>query len=433
MPINFLKSQYSPKAKDFLAQKPLDFPLLTLLCGSVRSGKTVNIIYKIPDYFNEIGNEYLKVFSGYSKNTVRNNVLVELIPYLENYHGAQVKFNSSSGEMDIKLWGKLYNCLVIGGGKSDSYTAIQGGTWDFWYANELPLHHYSFYNMALSRLTPQNARAVADANPESSNHWLYQERILPYKKGDADTVKVFDYRHFTLDDNWNLSETFKENQKKLYKGAFYARKILGEWVVADGLVYDTFNEEKHTCSKEVILEKIKTNEFIDYFAGIDWGWEHPTAVGIYGITKAGIYYKLDELKREHIDHTNVVKWLKDKQQEYSFYIHYINADNARPEQNIKVRDAGFMVFEDKPQSVADSIALIRQVINFDKLVICKDTCPNTLQEIRSYSYVDKNTVDLTKKNVDLDVPVKLFDDCMDEMRYALYLDLTRFHRISHWS
>ena len=93
MPIDFTKSKYSRKAKDFLSKSPLEFPLLTLLCGSVRSGKTINVIYKLPQYFAEIGNEYLKVFSGFSKNTVRNNVLIELLPDLENFHGATVKYS----------------------------------------------------------------------------------------------------------------------------------------------------------------------------------------------------------------------------------------------------------------------------------------------------------------------------------------------------
>ena len=120
MPIDWTKSKYSKKHRLFLSKKPEDMAFFTLCDGAVRSAKTLSIIYKIPQMFDFVGNEYLKVFSGYSKNTVRNNVLVELLPYLKNYHGAQVKFNSASGELDIKLWGKLYNCLVVGGGKSDS-------------------------------------------------------------------------------------------------------------------------------------------------------------------------------------------------------------------------------------------------------------------------------------------------------------------------
>ena len=244
MPIKWENSKYSEKVKKFLAKKIEDFPLLTLLDGAVRSGKTLSIIQKIPQIFDAIGNENLKVFSGYSKNTVRNNVLIELKPFIENYLSGQVKVNSASGEMEISLWGKKYNCLVIGGGDADSVSSIQGGTWDFWYANELPQHHYNFYNMALSRLTPSYAKAFADSNPESANHWLYQEKIKPYLEGDKNVRDIFEYWHFTMRDNANLSEKFIANQEKLYNGSFKTRKIDGLWAVADGLVYDTFNSEK---------------------------------------------------------------------------------------------------------------------------------------------------------------------------------------------
>ena len=87
MPIDWTKSKYSKKHRLFLSKKPEDMAFFTLCDGAVRSAKTLSIIYKIPQMFDFVGNEYLKVFSGYSKNTVRNNVLVELLPYLKNYHG----------------------------------------------------------------------------------------------------------------------------------------------------------------------------------------------------------------------------------------------------------------------------------------------------------------------------------------------------------
>lgn len=265
MPIDWTKSKYSKKHRIFLSKKPENMKFFTLCDGAARSGKTLSIIYKIPQIFQFVGNDFLKVFSGYSKGTVRTNVLSELLPYLRNYHGAVCKFNFQSGELDIKLWGKTYNCLVTGGGKSDSEAAIQGGTWDFWYANELPKHHYSFYNMAVSRLTPENARIIADSNPESPNHWLYKEKIKPYLDGDTSVRSVFDYFHFTMNDNANLSKTFIDNQKKLYKGVFEARKIKGLWVIADGLVYDTFSETKHTCLHCEILEKLIILNLLNIF------------------------------------------------------------------------------------------------------------------------------------------------------------------------
>ncbi len=423
MPIDWSKSKYSKKHRRFLSLPPEKMKFFTLCDGAIRSAKTLSIIYKIPQIFQFVGNEYLKVFSGYTKQTVRNNVLIELLPFLKNYHGANVKYNSSSGELDIRLWGKTYNCLVIGGGKSDSDATIQGGTWDFWYANELPKHHYAFYNMALSRLTPEQARALADSNPESSNHWLYKERIKPFLDNDPKIRSVFDYWHFSMEDNANLSKAFIENQKKLYSGAFEARKIKGLWVVAEGLVYDTFSEKKHTCSHSQILEKIAACEFREFFLGLDWGWNHPLCCGLYGITRDGVYYKIDELFGSKLDERDVIRWIKDRQTEYGRYFRFINADNARPEQNQKLREelGGMIVYEFKPR-IVDSIGILRGIINYDRLIVNRERCKNTLNEFSTYRYPseDESGAD------DPDLPLKADDDAMDETRYALTFYETRF-------
>lgn len=434
MPIKWENSKYSQKAKEFLAKPPEDFPLLTLLDGAVRSGKTLNIIQKIPQVFDAIGNENLKVFSGYSKNTVRNNVLIELKPFIENYLGGNCKYNSGTGELDIKLWGKNYPCLVVGGGDSDSVASIQGGTWDFWYANELPQHHYNFYNMALSRLTPAYSRAFADSNPESSNHWLYQEKILPYLEGNKDVREVFEYWHFTMKDNANLSERFIRNQERLYKGAFKARKIDGLWIIAEGLVYDTFQVGKHTISTQQMLTKIKDNDFIEYFLGIDWGWNHPTAALLLGVDKNGIYYVIDELYSSKIEAETVIEWINEKQQEYGRFFSFANCDNARPEQNDKLRkQTNLIIYEEKPK-VEDSISLIRSIINYDSLMVAEN-CTQTLNEFATYRYPSDSELAKTGNlngNAS-EVPVKLNDDCMDALRYAIFKHLTTFARNKNYS
>ena len=425
MPIKWEKSKYSEKAKRFLAKPPEDFPLLTLLDGAVRSGKTLNIIQKIPQIFDAIGNDNLKVFSGYSKSTVRNNVLIELKPFIENYLGGNCKYNASSGEMEITLWGKTYQCLVVGGGESDSSASIQGGTWDFWYANELPQHHYGFYNMALSRLTPANARAFADSNPESSNHWLYIEKIKPWLEGDKKVREVFDYWHFTMHDNANLSQTFIDNQEKLYNGPFKARKIDGLWVVAEGRVYDTFSFDKHVISHEQILAKVKNNDIAEYFLGVDWGWNHPTACLLFGVDRGGTYYLLDELYSSKIEADKVVLWILEKQKEFERFFSFANCDNARPEQNDKLRqNTNLVIYEEKPK-VEDSLALVREIINYDKLLVSQ-RCKNTLNEFSTYRYPSE--IERGVSGIDSELPLKINDDCMDALRYGLFKHITTFRK-----
>lgn len=414
MPIRWENSKYSPKVKAFLSKDPLKFPLLTLLDGAVRSGKTTCIIQKIPQIFDVIGNSNLKVFSGYSRTSVRNNVLIELVPYIEDYLGGKVKYNSTNGEMEIVLWGKTYPCLVAGGGKSDSASKIQGGTWDFWYANELPQHNYEFYNMALSRLTPANARAFADSNPESSNHWLYQEKIKPWLEDDKSVKEVFEYWHFSMSDNANLSDTFIKNQSKLYNGIFKSRKIDGLWMSPEGLVYDTFNFEKHVLPHSKIVDKIRRNEFFEFFLGIDWGWYHPSVCLLMGREKGGNYCVIDEFYAVKSDVNSVINWIDNKQKEYARFFSFANCDNARPEiNNILRQKTNLIIYEEKPR-VEDSIALVRELINYDRLTV-SDKCLNTVREFEVYRY-------------DEDSPLKINDDCMDALRYGLFKYLTTYER-----
>ncbi len=414
MPIRWENSKYSPKVKAFLSKDPLKFPLLTLLDGAVRSGKTTCIIQKIPQIFDVIGNSNLKVFSGYSRTSVRNNVLIELVPYIEDYLGGKVKYNSTNGEMEIVLWGKTYPCLVAGGGKSDSASKIQGGTWDFWYANELPQHNYEFYNMALSRLTPANARAFADSNPESSNHWLYQEKIKPWLEDDKSVKEVFEYWHFSMSDNANLSDTFIKNQSKLYNGIFKSRKIDGLWMSPEGLVYDTFNFEKHVLPHCKIVDKIRRNEFFEFFLGIDWGWYHPSVCLLMGREKGGNYCVIDEFYAVKSDVNSVINWIDNKQKEYARFFSFANCDNARPEiNNILRQKTNLIIYEEKPR-VEDSIALVRELINYDRLTV-SDKCLNTVREFEVYRY-------------DEDSPLKINDDCMDALRYGLFKYLTTYER-----
>jgi len=254
---------------------------------------------------------------------------------------------------------------------------------------------------------------------------LYEQKIKPYLENNEETKKVFDYWHFVMQDNANLSETFISNQERLYQGPFRDRKIKGLWVVAEGLVYDTFSSEKHTCSHSEILEKISNNEFYEYFLGLDWGWNHPLCCGLYGVNHKQEYYKIDELYGSKMTENDVINWIKAKQNEYQRYFRFINADNARPEQNHKLRTAldGILVYEEKPK-VADSIGIVRSIINYDRLIVNRDRCKNTINEFFTYRYPSEE--EKHSKLTDLDSPLKENDDAMDETRYALNFYETRY-------
>ncbi|MEF2833557.1 MAG: hypothetical protein U0N94_03955 [Clostridia bacterium] len=50
--------------------------------------------------------------------------------------------------------------------------------------------------------------------------------------------------------NRSLSEHIKDRYRSMYQGVFYRRYILGEWVAAEGIIYDMFNENRHVTKEK---------------------------------------------------------------------------------------------------------------------------------------------------------------------------------------
>ena len=198
--------------------------------------------------------------------------------------------------------------------------------------------------------------------------------------------------------------------------------------MADGLVYDTFNIVKHTLARDILLKKIQQNEIREFFLGIDWGWNHPTACLLLGIDKNGVYFVLDEFYSQKIEAEHVISWIEEKQKAYGRFFSFANCDNARTEQNDKLRkNTNLVIYEEKPK-VEDSIALVRALINYDKLFV-SDICKSTLNEFVTYRYSSESErvkVSSLYSGDNADLPLKMNDDCMDALRYALYKHKTTF-------
>nr|WP_244850251.1 hypothetical protein [Brevibacillus halotolerans] len=73
----------------------------------------------------------------------------------------------------------------------------------------------------------------------------------------------------------SLSEKVKERFRRMFSGIFFKRYILGLWVMAEGLVYDRFDEKLHVV-------KTLPDTFDRIFVGGDYGINNPTAFLLIG-------------------------------------------------------------------------------------------------------------------------------------------------------
>ena len=230
---------FSPKAKDFL--KTSNFRL-NILEGSVRSSKTINCTVRWVDYLIT-GPKGDLFMLGRTFATLQRNVLNDLFDIVgpENYHWK----NKQQGELEI-LGRRVY---CFGANNEDAEAKVRGATIAGAYCDEVNLYPQSVFNQLMARLSIEGAMCFCNCNPDSPYHWFYTEYIMNDQIEDKKIWK------FLMEDNLSLSESYMTALKQMYTGVWYERMILGNWVAAEGRVYDMFEPTEHMLDAEEYINR----------------------------------------------------------------------------------------------------------------------------------------------------------------------------------
>ena len=134
--------------------------------------------------------------------------------------------------------GYLFDHKILLEGANDirSESKIRGLTLQGAYCDELTQFPQDFFTMLLSRLRMSGAKLFATTNPDAPSHWLKVNYIDRAKDLNFLDVK------FLIDDNTTLPKEYVEDIKREYTGVFYDRFILGNWVLAEGIIYPMYQE-----------------------------------------------------------------------------------------------------------------------------------------------------------------------------------------------
>lgn len=332
---------------------------------------------------------------GVNRETIQRNVLQEMYRFL----GFPVP---SSKSTETKLYGR--NIYFVGAHDESSVRRIQGSTLALAYVDEAPCIPAPFWRMLLSRLSIEGAQLLASGNPEGPAHWLKKEYI--------DREHELDLIHwdFQLDDNPNLPAKYKEDLKKEYTGMWYKRYILGEWAVAHGLIYDSYDNLNE-------YEQVRHNP--NYrIMGIDYGTSNATAAVIGAITprhwpqiciEKEYYYdsvlkgrsKTDaELADDIVDFIGITP------------VSAIYVDPAAASLKIELRRRDLPVIDAK-NDVLEGIKVTSKFIAGKNIAIHK-SCRTLIEHIQTYSW-DPKAADRGE-----DKPLKVRDHICDALRYLVY-------------
>ncbi len=358
-----------------------------IICdGAVRSGKTSIMSVSFVRWAMENFNGCRFGICGKTVGSAVQNIVVPLISmsYIKQHYS--VKWKRSDKILVIKR-GKTENWFEVFGGKDESsFTLIQGRTLAGVLLDEVVLMPESFVEQALARCSVDGAKFWFSCNPGSPLHW--------FKEKWVDRVKELNalYLHFAMTDNPSLSEETLNRYKKIYQGVFYQRYVLGEWVLAEGLVYPNYDNT------------IKTEErkYSRYNVSMDYGIQNPTAMLLWGLC-GGVWYVVKEYYHSGRD-TNEQK---TDEQYYSelcrlcgnLPIERVYIDPSASSFITLIRQKGKYYVRKADNDVLEGIQHTASVLA-DKKVLINDCCKNTIREFSLYSWDGDSTEDEVIKEND---------------------------------
>jgi len=365
--------------------------------GAVRSSKTWGTLFRWLKFIPTAPKEDLCIIGRTERSAVRN-----IIRPLQSIIGDECQWYPGKGECYI--FGRLH--VVLGASDERAEGKIRGMTAGGLLGDEVTLWPESFWIMALSRLSPDNAQLFGSTNPDNPYHYLKKDYIN--RKAELD-MEVFSFK---LDDNPFISKKFKDNLKKEFRGLWYKRFVEGLWVVAEGAVYDFFNEDEHVIVRPPAVAK-------SHVVGVDYGTGNPTAFGLFGMNYDAMpfiwmereyYYdsQLDGRQKDDAEYADdFVKWLGNTN------IDSIIIDPSAASFKAALRKKGMFVIRDADNDVLNGIRTQARLMCNGSYKICKP-CEHSIMDYGAYLW-DKNAM---KKGEDK--PLKQHDHTKDMERYVLH-------------
>lgn len=388
---------------------------INIWSGPIRAGKTVGSLLRWAQYLAcdpPTGGVY--VVTGKTLDTIARNVFAPLMdPKLLGHDGARLT-QWTRGAPTGTIMGKSVE--VVSGSDAGAESRVRGMTCAGWYGDELTILPETFLDQLVGRASVPGAKGFGTTNVGAPNHWLRKRYILNAWR------RTSGVRHwaFTMEDNPTLTPEYKAMLKALYTGMWYKRMILGLWVMAEGAVFDGFDEDRH-----VVDELPEPGSITWIGTGTDYGTRNPFACLLLGMHRAsGTLYITHEYRW---DSKATGRQMSDS--EYSAAVtawlagielapglagvtpQWEIIDPSAASYRLQRYQDGATPFPGD-NGVSDGIRTMASLFAIDRLKIHR-RCAGLIAELPGYSWDDKAAA------LGRDEPVKADDHSIDGSRYVI--------------
>lgn len=268
------------------------------------------------------------------------------------------------------------------------------------------------------RTTQTAAPIVITTTPRGKRHWLYRKVFVkgaPPENPHHNAVEYNPDRFFvqvaTIFDNPYVSEEEREAKIAAYGGpdSMWARQeLFGDFVDYEGLVYTSFNEEKHTMSFKD-MPNAWTYEFVA--GGVDFGWTDPSVSIMVGLKK-GIWYVFHEIYRPQLEIDQFGAMINA--QRANCRLMRLWADSADPGRIDHYSRAGLPMYPVQKPRIDQRIQYLNSLFAQNRIIISTD-CMNLIHELGTYQWP-------TNKQGKSETQVKPIgpDHALDALAYVLW-------------
>ena len=395
----------SDKQKDYLINSTHSFNICS---GVSSSGKTfINNLRWYEFIRNEVPKGELLMMSGKTKETLHDNVVRDL----EKIDDCNcIKIHKQP--LRIFITDKDIEIACVSADDESSWGRIQGKTVFGWYADEIVEHPESLVNIAIKSCRSGGKQRMKfwTCNPDHPDHFVKKNFI------DSSEVDVKNW-FFGFPDNPILDKGYIKELEQTLTGVFKERLFFGKWNAAEGNIFTNFDPSFH------VVDKLP--EMLDYFVGVDWGYNNPTAMTLIGIDRDGIYYAIDEwyqsgrlVDASLAGELNAKGWNKNGTRgQMPSYVYADSEDPASCEALRRVTGWSVVPAAKPAGSVVDGIRIIQQLLqkggNDKARLYFHPRCVNLIGQMGGYRWKKV-------RGRELDEPVKENDHSVDSLRYTIF-------------
>lgn len=238
-------------------------------------------------------------------------------------------------------------------------------------------------------------------------NWIYKQLIKPHKQGQRPDLE---YIHAASWENplHSLADEKARAQKRATMDPRRFDMIYGgQWERAEGLVYDCWSDtENYVEAHQLPLDTV-------YYAGVDWGYNHPFVIKIRAITPNGRHIGVSEFYKTNVGITDMILIAKQKHQVWGTKMFW--CDPSRPEYIQAFNEAGIPA-GGAENAIQKGIDLHYQLIRTRQYTEFMGACPHSADERETYHYPEPK--DLRPDQNDKEIlPVDQGNHCMDVDRY----------------